>query len=38
MLLWSVLKIIVFLLVVVALTFGVGYLLESSDVLLITVA
>jgi HemY protein len=38
MLLWSVLKIIIFLLVVVALTFGVGYLLDSSDVLLITVA
>lgn len=38
MLLWSVLKIIVFVLAVVALTFGVSYLLESSDVLLITVA
>lgn len=38
MLLWSVLKIVVFVLAVVALTFGAGYLLESSDVLLITVA
>ena len=38
MLLWSVLKIVAFVLAVVALTLGVGYLLESSDVLLITVA
>lgn len=38
MLLWSVLKIIAFVLAVVALTFGVGYLMESSDVLLVTVA
>lgn len=38
MLLWSVLKIILFMIAVVALTFGVGYLIESSEVLLITVA
>ncbi len=38
MLLWSVLKIIIFVLAVVALTFGVSFLIDSSDVLLITVA
>ncbi|WP_306047458.1 heme biosynthesis protein HemY [Nioella sp. MMSF_3534] len=38
MLLWSVLKIIIFLTVVVAAAFGVGYLLETESMLLITVA
>jgi len=38
MLLWSVLKIIIFLTVVVAAAFGIGYLLETDAVLLITVA
>lgn len=38
MLLWSVLKIIIFLTVVVAAAFGVGFLLESNALLLITVA
>lgn len=38
MLLWSVLKIILFLTVVVAAAFGVGYLLETDAMLLITVA
>lgn len=38
MLLWSVLKIIIFLTVVVAAAFGIGFLLETDSVLLITVA
>ncbi len=38
MLLWSVLKIVFFVLLVVALTFGVNFLLESEQMVLITVA
>lgn len=36
--LWSLLKIVIFVVIVIALTLGVGYLLEMGDVLLITVA
>lgn len=38
MMLWSVLKIVVFVVLVVALTFGVGFLMETSEMVLITVA
>ncbi|WP_071674482.1 heme biosynthesis protein HemY [Nioella nitratireducens] len=38
MLLWSVLKILIFVVIVVALTLGVGFLMESSDMMFITVA
>ncbi len=38
MLLWSVLKILIFVVLVVALTLGVGFLMESSDMMLITFA
>ena len=38
MMLWSVLKIVIFVVLVVALTFGVTFLMETSEMVLITVA